>query len=71
MLNFSSFIKCASYLRSKIGLFTVHQNTYFTNRTDFYAGPQIMNSKMEYTRCGIPKLETKMGNIQPDEDNEI
>ena len=38
---------------------------------DLYAGPQIMNSKMEYTRCGIPKLETKMGNKQPDEDKDI
>ena len=27
---------------------------------DYFAGPQIMNSKMEYTRCGIPKLELKI-----------
>ena len=38
---------------------------------DNFAGPQILNSKMEYTRCGIPKLESKMGNKQQDEDIEI
>ena len=38
---------------------------------DYYAGPQIMNSRMEYTRCGIPKLEMKIGNKEVKENKEV
>ena len=35
---------------------------------DHFAGPTILNSKMEYTRCGIPKIELKVGNKEKLED---
>ena len=34
---------------------------------DYFAGPLIMNSKLEYTRCGIPKMELRMGNNELEE----
>ena len=38
---------------------------------DYFAGPQILNSKMEYTRCGIPKLELEIGNNEKKKNPEI
>ena len=38
---------------------------------DHLAGPLIMNSKMEYTRCGIPSIEMKVGNKEKEENPDI
>ena len=38
---------------------------------DAYSGPNLMNSKLEYTRCSFPKLSVKIGNKQPEEDPQI
>ena len=35
---------------------------------DYYSGPMLMNSKLEYTRCSLPKMSINMGNKQKDED---
>ena len=34
---------------------------------DYVASPLIMNSKLEYTRCGIPKMELRLGNKEIEE----
>ena len=38
---------------------------------DHYAGPLIMSSKMEYTRCGIPSIEMKLGNKEKKENPDM
>ena len=38
---------------------------------DHFAGPLIMNSKMEYTQCGIPSIEMKVGNKEKTENPDI
>ena len=35
---------------------------------EYLAGPMLLNNKMEYTRCGIPKIELKILNIERGED---
>ena len=35
-----------------------------------FAGPMIMNSKLEYNRCSIPRITMKMGNETSIEDKE-
>ena len=35
---------------------------------DYYSGPMLMNSKLEYTRCSLPKMSINMGNKQKEED---
>ena len=35
---------------------------------DLNSGPKLMNSKLEYTRCCIPKLSVKLGNKDEKED---
>ena len=35
---------------------------------DHYSGPGLLNSKMEYTRCAIPKMVLKLGNKEIEED---
>ena len=38
---------------------------------EHFAGPQILNSKLEYTRCGIPKMELKIGNKEAKESQDV
>ena len=38
---------------------------------DHFAGPNLLNSKMEYNRCNIPKMVLKLGNDEGDEDPKI
>ena len=38
---------------------------------DFYAGPLILNSKLEYTRCSLPRIEMKIGNKETQEDKYV
>ena len=35
---------------------------------DLHSGPKLMNSKLEYTRCCLPKLSIKLGNKENKED---
>ena len=35
------------------------------------AGPQLMNSKVEYNRCSIPRIEVKIGNKKEDDDEKV
>ena len=38
---------------------------------DLNSGPKLMNSKLEYTRCCIPKLSVKLGNKDEKEDPQV
>ena len=51
----------------RMKILTVHKSSFERQIReaviiDHYAGPLIMNSKLEYTRCGIPKMEMRIGN---------
>ena len=38
---------------------------------DHFAGPNLLNSKMEYNRCSIPKMILRVGNEEMKEDTKI
>ena len=38
---------------------------------DHFAGPLLLNSKMEYNRCSIPKIVLKLGDTEEKEDPKI
>ena len=38
---------------------------------EHFAGPLLLNSKMEYNRCSIPKIVMKLGNRENGEDPKI
>ena len=38
---------------------------------DHFAGPHLLNSKLEYNRCSIPKIIMKLGNEEPKEDPKL